>query len=194
MILKEQDYVDVRAFVILLFGADEIGTDAPLPPGQEEDWGETIEKWFHPNGPRQVPLHSFSEVLVMYEDFLDTSLAQFPSAVFFTSDPAPRRSGGGFAINRAVQVGNRLKKRNDRHHHFSVIAKLYWRRQKNDTRGLGGHLPLKEKYYEDDGLNLKREALTGVVVRAKLFVYILMEVEGQILSDPSSIYGLHMKY
>ena len=53
---------------------------------------------------------------------------------------------------------------------------------------------MKEKYYEDDGLNLKREALTGVVVRAKLFVYILMEVEGQILSDPSSIYGLHMKY
>ncbi len=78
----------------------------------------------------------------------------FSLATIFTTDPAPGRCGCGFAVNRAVQAGYRLKKRADQHHHFSIITKLCWRRLKNKPAGSGGKLQLKEQYFDQDGIHL----------------------------------------
>ena len=54
-------------------------------------------------------------------------------------------------------------------------------------------MPVYDHLFEEDGIRIKHAPLTGVVVRANMFVEAILGVEGQLV-DPAHIDGLKMSF
>ena len=187
--LKKSEIGSAQAVIFLLVGADEIAEDAPPV------LSHAIRKyWLHPRGPRQVPLHSAVEVTAKYEALVDVALQTFPSARVVTSDPAPRRSGHGFAIKRAMRVSDEIQKKDERHSHIRLIRKFHAKRPagKGNLLKEGGKYPLREVHFEEDGMTMTFNALAGVYIRAKVYVESIVGREG--MAIPNEIDGLKIKF
>ena len=143
--------------------------------------------YFDEKGPRQLPGLDYGPVARSYEALVAMMSAAFPAALIFSSNPAARRSAHGFAIRRAMTVTNKLKKMGANHHHFSVLRKFHGRRTGSSAES-GGRFPLKEEYFEDDGVRLIRAALSGVFVRSYALVRAVLQAGG--LVDADGIDGL----
>ena len=185
--LKQADFSSVRAFVFMMLGQDELAVDAP-PPG----FNDVVEGWFHPKGPRQIKLDiDVPSVVASYAKLLDSALSQFPSATFFTTEPAMRRSGFGFAVKWAVRIG-RLACRDDEHHHHMIVGRhLYGRRRGKDTGlGDGGALPIKEHFFENNGVLLTEPAMRNILGHMKEVVDAALRPQG----NPASIDGVKFVY
>ena len=180
-----------QAVVFLLVGADEIAEDAPPVLSYA-----ITHYWLHPRGPRQIPLHSAAEVTAKYEAMVDLTLQLLPSARVYTSDPAPRRSGHGFAVKRAMRVSDEIKQRDvKKHSHIRLIRKFHSKRPAGGRNVFkeGGKYPLREMFFEDDGMTMIPTALIGVFVRARMYVETMVGGEGQLVS-PDAIDGLKVKF
>ena len=160
----KKDFESSEAIVFFMIGMDDLAEDAPPVVS------ETVEGWFHPNGPRQVVRDTDTVVTARYESLVEDTGEKFPSSNVFSSGPAPRRSGGGHAIVRAKNVEKRVKPKSPRHHHFGLLSKFHGSHLGKDFEDPGGRRPILEKYFEADGVHLKKTALTGAIVRARLFV------------------------
>ena len=185
--LKRSEFSSVQAFVFMMLGQDELAVDAP-PPG----FNDVVEGWFHPKGPRQIKTDKdVPSVMASYAALLDSALSQFPGATFFTTEPAMRRSGFGFAVRRAVRIG-RLERRDDqRHHHMIVGRHLYGRRRGKGTGlGDGGLLPIKEHFFETDSVMLKEATLREILGRMRDVVDAALRPQG----DPASIDDVKFVY
>ena len=186
--MKKSEYTSLAAVILFFVGGDEIAVDAP--PIVAPEW----EKYFHRDGPRQVPLAKDVEVREMYEGLIGDVADLFPSTQVFSSDPPPRRSGGGFATARAASVSLKLDRKSTRHHHSSQIHRFYGRREgKGHLKSQGGLKPIYENMFLSDGIQFSRVALIGAIVRKSLFVDSVLGVDG-CLPDPANIEGLRMKF
>ena len=174
-------YASVEVAVFLFLGMDDLAEDAPSAP-----LSATIEEYFHVRGPRQFPRDDVAAVVASYTALVDAALSLLPSAIVISSNPAPRRSGGGFAVTRAIQVTAQLTRRGRRHHHFSVLRKFYGRRLSAALDVQGGRNPVYEKYFESDGVHLTLPALCGVVIRARSFFNCFVE-DSAPSDDPTAI-------
>ena len=82
-----KDFESSEAIVFFMIGMDDLAEDAPPVVS------ETVEGWFHPNGPRQVVRDTDTVVTARYENLVEDTGEKFPSSNVFSSGPAPRRSG-----------------------------------------------------------------------------------------------------
>ena len=183
-------YSDVKGMIFCMIGMDDLAVDAPTGP-----LAPVAEGYFHPLGPRQFPAEGGAEEAASaYENLVKTALALFPRTTIFSSNPAPRRSGLGFAVLRASRLTKALRRQGERHHHFSVLRKFHGKRKKPALDVDGGRLPIYEWFFMPDGVGLTKAALSGVVVRARLFVETVLRVGGNSLSDPRTIVDLKMLF
>ena len=155
--LKAREFANVKAFVFLWFGMDELACEAP-PTNNP-----TIESYFLPQGPRIMPKESVESVVELYTETVALTHVLFPAAVLFSTDPAPRRSTG-FAITRAMKASSAMAKQNELHHHFSLNRHFHGRRL-NRSVGEGGKFPIYDEYFVD-GVMPTVEAWKAVFVRA----------------------------
>ena len=81
---KKAEYSFIEAIVFFFVCGDEITEDAPLQVSP------AIEKYFHPQGPQQLPLKDVGEVVDGFEELVATTLSLFPTASIFSSAPPPR--------------------------------------------------------------------------------------------------------
>ena len=191
-----QEFLEVKsalittaeALVFLFLGMDDIAVDAPAIVSP------AMEAYFHKLGPCQLRHREAADVTAAYEVLVARSRILLPSACIISSNPAPRRSGGGFAMTRAVNVDGKIRSQGSRHHHFSQIRRFHGKRQgKGHVEGQGGQLPVHNRLFDPDGIQLTQAALVGVVVRANTFVEAVVGVEGQ-MADPMTIDGLKMRF
>ena len=183
------DYESSLAIIFLFLGGDEICEDAP------SDVSETVRTWFHKLGPRQIPtLSDALQVRDKYEAMTRESLSLFPSSSTISSNPPPRRSGNGFAMTRAVNASKKMRCQGSRHHHFSQLQGFHGQRQgRGHWTTQGGQLPVYDRLFEEDGIRIKHPPLTGVVVRANMFVEGILGIDGQKV-HPAFIDGLTMAF
>ena len=182
---------DARAIVFLMTGMDHLARDVT---SAEEALDPSMAAQMHESGPRQVPNEEVPAVVAAYERAVALAIADFPGAMIFSSNPAPRRSGAGFAVNRAIQVTGRMTRQHPRHHHFSILRKFYGRKMgKKGASTPGGRYPVYERFFESNGVNLTKLALAGAIVRAHSFVDSFVsddDIRGAI--DPLNIPDLKM--
>ena len=182
-----KDGGDLRAVVFFLLGMDELAEDAP--PSLRS---ATIEDWFPKNGPRQIIRNGEGEVAASYRKLVDGTLEKFDEAKVFSSNPPARRSRNGHLVSRAQYVTTHIKSAGPRHHHFSILNKYHGSRSGKKIDPLGGSRPIHERFFEDDGVMLTKPALTGAVVRARMFVDSFIEDKSPV--NPSFIQDLRMFY
>lgn len=179
-----------QAFIFLQIGQNNISHDAdevlPAP------LSATVESYFAVNGPREVPGDDFPLVVSKYEALVKKMLETFPEALVFSTNPAARKSSCGFAVRRAMGVANKIKKQDERHHHFSLIKRFIGRRE-GKTLGEGGRFPIFEHYFSNGGVELTRAALAGTFVRAYAFVNAVTGV-GRFLKEAEKIEGVKMLF
>ena len=147
-----------------------------------------ITSYFDEKGPRQLPGLDYGPVAKMYESLVEKMVSLFPKARVFSSNPAARRSSHGFAVRRAMVVTEKVKKKSERHHHFSVLRQFHGRRL-GTAAEKGGRYPIREMYFRNDGVTLNRAALTGVFVGAYAVVKAVLG-EGGHLVNPEKIKGV----
>ena len=185
--LRQFENRNVKSFIFMMLGQDELAYDAP-PSG----FNEIVEGWFHHKGPRQVMTgKDNSSIMESYEALVDLALDRFPKATLFTTEPAMRRSGFGFAVKLALRVGRLQRRDKERHHHMLVGCHLYGRRRGKKTGlGDGGLLPIKEDFFEDNGVMLKKTAFLEILRRVR------SAIDATLLphEDPNSIEGLTFMY
>ena len=184
---RKPEYGSVTAIVFLFMGMDEIAVDVPA---DQTDRGE--ESRFHPLGPRQIPADAdAAEVVARFSRLIGDALQLFPSASIFSTNPAPRRSSG-FAVARATYVTKKLRKVGERHHHFSLLKNFHGKLYRTAGNRPGGRLPIREEFMEENGIELKKGALTGVIVKARMVVNAVLKIKGCRLTDPNTIHDVKM--
>ena len=171
--MKRQEYNKTEAFVFLWIGQEEISEEAPA------NVSETIEKYFHPNGPRVIPLHDVNGVASSYMDLVRESLNFFPNARIFSTDAVPRRSSG-FCITRANYVSKKVIQQSERHHHFALNKHFHGRRSGACIDELGGRFPIHEWKFED-GVFPTTDAWAAVLRRSYAAISSVM---GKEQNDP----------
>ena len=188
---SKEELESAEAVVFFMIGMDDLAEDAPPVVS------EKVEGWFHPEGPRQLTRDEDTVVTARYETLVEDTGEKFPSSKVISSNPAPRRSGEGFAIARARNVETRMKQKSPRHHHMGLLGKYHGRHLGKHFEEPGGRRPILEKYFEADGVHLKKTALIGAIVRARLFVDALLgkeDVNGDAHVTADSIPDLKMYF
>lgn len=140
---KIREYAEVKAVVMLWFGADELSEDAP-PPGSLPP---LVEEWLLPGGPRIMPKLTVAEVVAKYTASIRLCLDSFPNSLVISSDPPPRRSTG-FATARANFVASSLIQQDARHRHVRFNRHFHGKKGHGDFNE-GGKFPIHEPLFID---------------------------------------------
>ena len=191
---KQHELGAISAVVFFLFGADEISQ--PLQSFEEVTSSaiHSFDEYFHPRGPRELPRRPVHEVVDACYSAIDRILAQFPSCSVFTTEPSLRRSRHGFAAARAIEVGRQMKRRDERHHHATVLRQLHAViRGKAEGDRLGGRYPINEEFFDEDGVRMTPTALRSSLVRIMAFVGAEMGLPGD-WGNPREIEGLRVAF
>ena len=181
------------AVIFLMIGQDDLSKD--VETAIAIPLSALVESYFDPRGPRQIPGEDKEGVRLAYEGLVARALVLFPGAIIVSSNPAPRRSSEGFAVQHALYVANRVQRQGTRHHHFSML-RIFYGRRRTSVKGerLGGNLPILEDCFNSDGIRLSLAAMCGVFVRTYSFIGAILQDDPVLEQDPTMIDGLVMKF
>ena len=191
---KQHELAAVSGIVFFLFGADEISQPLQSFEAVTSSSIHCFDGYFHPRGPRELPRLPVHEVVDAYNGVIDRILVQFPSSSVFTTEPSLRRSKHGFAAARAIEVGRKIKRRDERHHHATVLRQLHAViRGKAEGDRLGGRYPINEEFFDEDGVRMTPTALRSSLVRIMAFVGTELRLPGD-WGNPRAIEGMSVAF